>query len=1225
MQNEVGITALQPEDIKQTNIPQGASSRKARRDEFKELSPQEQEQRRVQGLKKIKKDMKTALPFVSQGITEFALGVDLLRQFGFAPDLITQEKFLPSTGETIAGGIAKFKEGQKLEGGTDVAIGGLETLSAGADAIILSSVIGGPLAPILLAGGVAFKGLTKAGLAILKSPKGKTFFAKITGNDIQNTPRKDGDGTEPTINVESIVAEKPEDLEELGNIDNVPTEFTGELSTEDLLSDKYKRKIIFKSRLNEAIDTLQQKATGKQFLQTLKKRGNFSKDELKHSGLEDFLNSEQNNQGSISLSDIKNYMSQNTPEFVVEKRTTSGTSDDLVTDLDFDDGEAIPFGESGDYDFQIENAEEYITENSPDNPLNELIYLKVLQRDGANESESNVPKGNFEQFANDANLTAKEITELEKKAEKIIEKIPSYESAIAQIDMFEPSKRQAILGRGRNQYYMDEIYGIRRKEKEDLDMGEISKKYFGDNAINVIENIAEKTYMNNPEMIYRDRTSGYEIIELYGGDSYDIRRPDGSLIDRDVYSLNEARIQATQDAIERGEIEYEPDDEADYAQRVGRTMFDRFTSKLGSQGAYEEDPYYINSKLSQEKSLFSREDGHFRQENNVGHLRHSLISPTSAQGKGRSIFLVEEFQQDPINVAKRDFGGGFAPTKDDIAEIQKIIGEDELSVGSTDDAFVPALNIKDKQGNIFFFEEDVGYVSTRMVEGQERTYTKHPKNEELLKFFKKNKINPRSRVDGDLPNKNDGYKFNFRFGLAQAVDKNQSHMHYVAGESHALAYGEAKRLIGVDRVPAEILKKPIQRFNEIVKDDPEKLGNYNIPLDTRANRPYDLKEPTENTFQARLEQHDSSDEDFLKAVKDEDVQFYEIGEDTIIEGTTDDLNKILKKMYGDDYEALMIEDEFQIRKVIPEGQTYVNRRSQGNTEKVYSVVAGRDGNEIVLPFDIEEMQKNNPDMASRLEGYASGKTQDDFFDDLMVVDIKYSIQTDQDAVRHLLVNKENNDVLGSFINQPIRPNETRPVGNNDLKILDDKANEDLPYFFKQNEVNILVRDGGDTKDVTPKNLKDFLTDEEISELKRDEAGSLSDKTNREAYYDEFTDIDKTGDVIGGFGKKKLYNEMINKYAEKYLKKIDPDVEIYRELMENSEGNMVPTYGFKITDKIRKHILLEGIESFKRGGAVIFLQSKQKIKPQKKYVPTITVKKYGSFIDKNKDPWNYIDG
>ena len=1225
MQNEVGITALQPEDIKQTNIPQGLSSRKARRDEFKQLSPQEQEQRRIQGLKKIKKDMKTALPFVSQGISEFALGVDLLRQFGFAPDFITQEKFLPSTGETIAGGIAKFKEGQKLEGGTDVAIGGLETLSAGADAIILSSVIGGPLAPILLAGGVAFKGLTKAGLAILKSPKGKTFFAKITGNDIQNTPRKDGDGTEPTINVESIIAEKPEDLEELGNIDNVPTEFTGELSTEDLLSDKYKRKTIFKSRLNEAIDTLQQKATGKQFLQTLKKRGNFSKDELKHSGLEDFLNSEQNNQGSISLSDIKNYMSQNTPEFVVEKRTTSGTSDDLVVNLDFDEGESIPFGESGDYDYQIESAEEFITENSPDNPLNELLYFKVLQRDSDNELDFSVPKGNFEQFANNAVLTGKEITELEKKAEKIIEKIPPYESAIAQIDMFDPSKRQAIQDRGRNQYYIDAISDIRAKEKEDLDKTEITEKYFGDNAINVIENIAEGTYGGNPEMVYTDRNTGYRILQMADNDTFIVTRPDGSVVDREVYSYGEAEVTATQDAFDRGEIEYEPDDDADYAQRVGRTMFEGYTSKLGTQGTYEEDPYYIYSKLSQEKSLFEREDGHFRQENNVGHLRHSLISPTSAQGKGRSIFLVEEFQQDPVNVAKRDFGGGFAPTKEDIAEIKKIIGEDELGTGSPS----PATSILDKQGRIFKFDEDAGYVFTRMIEGQGTTMTKHPKNEELLKFFKKNKINPLSRVDGDLPNKNDGYKFNFRFGLGQAVDKNQSHMHYVAGESHALAYGEAIRLTGVDRVPAEILKKPIQRFNEIVKDDPEKLGVIEIPLDIRANRPATgLKAPTENTFQARLEQQSIFNEDFIKAVEDEDVQFYTIGEDTIIEGTTDNLDKILKKMYGDDFETLMREDKFKIRKVIPEGQTRMNRRMQGDyasTEKIYSSVAGRDGNEIVLPFDIEEMQRANPDMASRLEDYASGKTQDDFFDDLMLIDVKFGYHTDQDAVRHFLVNKENNDVLGVFINQPIRPNETRPVGSNDLKILDDIANEDLPYFFQQNKVNFFVRDGGDTKNVTPKNLKDFLTDEEISELKRDEAGSLSDKTNREAYYDEFTDIDKTGEVIGGFGKKKLYNEMINKYAEKYLKKIDPDVEIYRELMENSEGNMIPTYGFKITDKIRKHILLEGIESFKRGGAVIFLQSKQKIKPQKKYVPTITVKKYGSFVDKNKDPWNYIDG
>ena len=934
-------------------------------------------------------------------------------------------------------------------------------------------------------------------------------------------------------------------------------------------SNKYKKSTIFKSRLNEAIDTLQQKATGKQFLQTLKKRGNFSKDELKHSGLEDFLNLEQNNQGSISLTDIKNYMSQNTPEFVVEKRTTTG---------------------------------------------------------------GDLAQANFEVFADGVSLTVKQLADIEKKAEEAIDKIPSYESVIAQTEMFDPKRPKNIKSLGRLRYYVDEIAEIRAKEKEDLDNQEISEKYFGDDAINVIEQTAEQTYMDQPEMVYTDRTSGYRIVGTSGGDMYFLSRPDGSVVEGDFYSFDEARIQARNDALDRGEIEYEPDDDAEYAQRVGRTMFDNFTSKLGTE--YEEDPYYIKSKLSQEKVLFDREDGHFRQENNVGHLRSSLISPDSPQAKGRSIFLVEEFQQDPINVARRDFEGRFAPSKEDIAEIQKIVGEDELSPDSGN-----GFLITDKEGTQFEFEVGpsskypVGYVNTKMVKGQGTTQkfpkmTYHPKNEELLKFFEKNKISPRSGVDGDLPNKNDGYKFNFRLGLAQAVDKNQSHMHYVAGESHALAYREAIRVSGVDRVPAEILKKPIQRFNEIVKDDPEKLGRINVPLDTRANRPYDLKAPTENTFQARLEQHDSSNEDFLKAVKDEDVQFDEIGEDTIIEGTTDNLDKILKKMYGDDFETFMREDNFQIRKVIPEGQTRVNLRKPQmgeDTESVYSSVAGRDGNEIVLPFDIQLMQKNNPDMASKLEDYASGKTQDDFFDDLMLVDVNFTINTNQDAVRHLLVNKENNDVLGSFMNQPISANETRASQSLELKILDDVADEDLPFFFKQSKVNLSVRDGGKTKDVTPKNLKDFMTDEEISELKRDEAGSLNDKTNREAYYDEFTDIDKTGSVLGGFGKKKLYNEMIKKYAEKYLKKIDPDVEIYREVMKNAQGDSIPTYGFKITDKIKKHILLEGIESFKTGGAVILLKTKPEIKPQKKYVPTIVVKKYGSFVDKTKDIWNYIDG
>ena len=100
-------------------------------------------------------------------------------------------------------------------------------------------------------------------------------------------------------------------------------------------------------------------------------------------------------------------------------------------------------------------------------------------------------------------------------------------------------------------------------------------------------------------MVYYDRNTGYRILQMADNDMFIVTRPDGSTVD-EVYSYQEAEVAATQDALDRGEIEYEPDDDADYAQRVGRTMFDRFTSKLGTQGAYEEDPYYINRNLSQE-------------------------------------------------------------------------------------------------------------------------------------------------------------------------------------------------------------------------------------------------------------------------------------------------------------------------------------------------------------------------------------------------------------------------------------------------------------------------------------------------------------------------------------------------------------------------------------------------------------------------------------------------
>ena len=57
----------------------------------------------------------------------------------------------------------------------DVVSGGLETLGAASDVMILGAGFTGPLAPVLLGAGVVLKGITKTGKAILKTKKGKTL------------------------------------------------------------------------------------------------------------------------------------------------------------------------------------------------------------------------------------------------------------------------------------------------------------------------------------------------------------------------------------------------------------------------------------------------------------------------------------------------------------------------------------------------------------------------------------------------------------------------------------------------------------------------------------------------------------------------------------------------------------------------------------------------------------------------------------------------------------------------------------------------------------------------------------------------------------------------------------------------------------------------------------------------------------------------------------------
>ncbi len=107
-------------------------------------------------------------------------------------------------------------------------------------------------------------------------------------------------------------------------------------------------------------------------------------------------------------------------------------------------------------------------------------------------------------------------------------------------------------------------------------------------------------------------------------------------------------------------------------------------------------------------------------------------------------------------------------------------------------------------------------------------------------------------------------------------------MHYVAGETHALRYGEAIPLDSVDRVPDQLLKDQYKTF---------------------------------------VREHDQG-------------------------------------RYNDD--------------------TLRYNRQTGESKAEY--VAGRDGNEIALPFDPDLM---SPKYKGKLEAYAQDRTQEDFFDDIL--------------------------------------------------------------------------------------------------------------------------------------------------------------------------------------------------------------------------------------------------
>ena len=1121
LQNEIdnsGIKAIEEQDLSTVEVNPNTQNKPSA---FPQFTDEAKASRGLEDFTKLKKGIKQALPYAPNLIQEFAPGADLLRQFGILGDIGGEQNFQPSTQENISGGIEKIKQGDKVGGGVDVVTGGLETLGAASDVMMLGAAFSGPLAPVLLGAGVVLKGLTKGGKAILQSKKGKTFFAKIKGNDIQNAVDDSG----PVIEVEEILANNPEDVVELGNVDNLPITYTG--TSSDIQLDMDKRKSPYKSRLNDVIDTLQNKATGKQFLQTLKNKGNFSQEELKQSGLEDVLNNIGDS--TTTKANIQSYMNRNTPEFIVERRVRNPSSEqNVVTDMTFDDVEEIPFSETGRYEGEIESSQEYMYENRTGSPVNDLLVYKLKERDGVTTGPD---EANFFQFADQADIKKETIKEIEDNAKKLIEDIPSYAEVTSQTDLFDPDKTKRFLEMGEDEYYEQAIKDKRDKLDADSDTyGNLGSRYFLDADGDVEYEYAARSYEDSPEIIYSDNATGYQIIGDESMGYYSIRNERGEYLEtgtETATSLDEARIQAQIDARDRGVLEYEDDiDSEEYAEKYGKTLFHDYKTTLGDDETYEELPYKIKSKISTREPLFDSYQSHFRQANNVGHLRTTLINPSSPQAKNRGIFLVEEFQQDPVNVAKKE--DGYKPSKDDIAEIKKIVGNDKIGQNTRG-----IINITDGDGTLYSFDTDfkdlsssTGFSYTRMIEGRGTTMTKHPKSDEIMEYLVKNNVNPAGSVSGNIPNKNDGYKFNFRLALSEAVDKNQSHMHYVAGETHALRYGEALPIDSFDRVPNKLLKDEYKTFVRETKE-----GRYN---DDR------LRYNTET----------------------------------------------------------------------------------GDSRAEY--VAGRDGTEIAVPFNPDRM---SPKYKGKLEAYASNKTEDDFFDDIIMVDINHS-QKDRGEVRkhHLMVDKNTDEILGVFYSER-NPNVSRPSQQGAGKMF--HGGEVTIDDGNVSRITNRKREMGDSfqlaesdyafqgKRALPDKISDLLTKDELAKLKKD--------STEGDYLDAYADVSTEGRVVGGEGKKKLYNKMIKKYGETYLKKIDPKAKIYFELMEDKTGNQIPTYGFEITDKIRKHILTEGIESFNKGGAVIILKDKKINKEIKKPITTPIKKSYGGFVEKNTYDWVYRDG
>jgi hypothetical protein len=207
---EQGITALGPEDL---NTEQKVSS-------FPQFTDEAKATRGIEDFKKFKKGFKQALPYLTQGIIEFAPGVDVLDVLGKKPDVITDKKFDDSPSERFVSGIKNIKEGEKTKGITEALDAGLTYLGATGDVALASTPVTG-LGGLVAYG--ALKGIAKGGKIVMETKLGQKFLASL---------EKQKDGTEKIVNVEIPKGTNDEQLLSLEKDESIPTTLVDDIDVD---------------------------------------------------------------------------------------------------------------------------------------------------------------------------------------------------------------------------------------------------------------------------------------------------------------------------------------------------------------------------------------------------------------------------------------------------------------------------------------------------------------------------------------------------------------------------------------------------------------------------------------------------------------------------------------------------------------------------------------------------------------------------------------------------------------------------------------------------------------------------------------------------------------------------------------------------------------------------------------------------------------------------------